>query len=238
MTCSPSIDSKSATLSAFWQDLTDAYAEPQEADVFELCQSLDALLMSLSSQDQLTWGAEAIARLSEIIHARSAFLIGDWEQRHNPSEPQIQLEQSVDLFVQSQHLDFPDLFEPSDSVQYPTGRQSRLPLSGSVAGELDKQSLLAALDRQMETHPGMSDMEAFNTALAVAHTEDISTWTTAIATYLEQGHATASLTQLCEHLHLPRMALWLSLLLGGFALEPIDAVEFYGQDIKVIGVQT
>jgi hypothetical protein len=237
MTSYPLTDEENQALSDFWKDLAFATAHPQAADVATLCQTLDALLIPLSSQDQLTWGAEAITRLSEIIHARSAFLIGDWEQRHNPSEPQIQLEQSVDLFVQSQHLDFSDLFEPSDSVQYPTGRQSRLPLSGSVAGELDKQSLLAALDRQMETHPGMSDVEAFNTALSVAHTEDISAWTTAIATYLEQGHATASLTQLCEHLHLPRMALWLSLLLGGFALEPIDAVEFYGQDIQVIGVQ-
>ncbi len=95
-------------------------------------------------------------------------------------------------------------------------------------GELDQAALLQALDEQMSQHPGLTEVEAFNQAMGIAHDEDVSTWVGAIRSgsallraqcLQERQSATIPLVQLQQTVGMPLVHLWLALLLGGFVIE-------------------
>lgn len=66
------------------------------------------------STGQLLLGAEAIAQLSQVHTTQIELLLSNWERRYNSIEPVIDLEECIELFVQSLHLDMADLFEPAE----------------------------------------------------------------------------------------------------------------------------
>jgi hypothetical protein len=218
-------------LKDFFQSLELAHSHPDLANIRQLCRILDQLMQTLPIEEQLVFGASAIELMADLICTRANRSIGNWERFYSPlTDPFVTLEQSVDLFVQSQSLDLDHLFEPIAPNLYPENRKSR---EGSVVGGLDKQTLLEALDLQMEA--GLSETEAFNQVLSVAHAEEIGTWTAQISSYLTE-HPLTSLEELSESLRLSKVEIWLSLLLGGFMLKPVSPADFYTSDIQVLGL--
>jgi hypothetical protein len=86
--------------------------------------------------------------------------------------------------------------------------------------------LLQALDEQMSQHPGLTEVEAFNAALSLAHDEDVSTWGQTISGWMiEQRISTIPLMQLQQSVGMPLVQLWLALLLGKYEIE--QRGEFY-----------
>lgn len=78
----------------------------------------------------------------------------------------------------------------------------------------------------MSQHPGLTEVEAFNVALSLAHDEDVSTWNQTIARWMiEQRISTIPLMQLQRSVEMPLVQLWLALLLGGYEIE--QRGEFY-----------
>lgn len=199
-----------------WHSLETAVEFPQTADFSKLYAALDQAIAPQSIGEQLLVGAKAIAQLSQIYVARVDLLISDWERRYNPSEPVVDLEECVGLFVQSLHLDVADLFEPAAPVQYPTNRQTRSPVDphDSLVGQVDKAVLLVAVDRFSEEH-SPSEAEVREQLRQLAGEEDVKKWQGAITHQMQQHNGKAvSLMQLHQALEIPLIEVWLGLLLG------------------------
>jgi hypothetical protein len=75
----------------------------------------------------------------------------------------------------------------------------------------------------------MTEAEAFEAAISVAHGEDVSAWVGAIAEVLRQEENQAlSLMQLRERSGMPLVTMWLGVLLGGYGME--QRGEFYQRE--------
>lgn len=111
-----------------WQSLETASRFPETADLRSLCDALEQTLLDQSLAEQLAVAGNVLVQLSEVHAARADLLISRWERRHNPTEPVVNLEECVDLFVQSLSLDVTDLFEEPEPMQYPANRKKRHPL--------------------------------------------------------------------------------------------------------------
>jgi hypothetical protein len=211
-----------------WNALEMARQFPETMNVRSLCDALEQVIIDQPLSDQLRVVAEGIEQLIGVYAERAARLIDGYERRHNPQEPIVNLEGCVDLFVQTLQLDVTDLMEPEEGVQYPAQRRSRLreEEAGSVVGVLDQAALLAQLDQRLSEQPGMTEAEAFETAMAVAHGEDVSAWVGAIAEGIQaMGGKTVTLLELQGAIGMPLVQMWLALLLSGYELE--QRGEFY-----------
>jgi hypothetical protein len=88
---------------------------------------------------------------------------------------------------------------------------------------------LAELDQRLEEHPEMTEAEAFEAAISVAHGEDVSAWVRAIAQVLQQEESREmSLMEVQERSGMPWVTMWLGVLLGGYGLE--QRGEFYQRE--------
>lgn len=199
-----------------WQSLETAAKFPQTADFPKLCNALDSAIAPQSTSEQLILGAEAIAQLSHIYAARVELLLCGWEQRYNPIEPVIDLDDCVGLFVQSLNLDVADLFEPLEAVQYPTNRQARTQVNpdNSLAGTVDKAVLLEVVNRMEEEHLP-TEAEFAEQLRQLAGEEDIETWQSAIAHQMTQVNTKVCLADLQQALEIPLVNIWLGLILSG-----------------------
>lgn len=216
-----------------WQALATAQQAPEAANLRILCQTLEQYLPGHSLHQQLEIAGTVLEQLAEVLAVRAQRLIDAYEQHYDPQEPIVHLESCVELFIQSLHLDLSDLLEPEAAVQYPAERQSPTAEAGTVVGGIDKAALLAQLEQRLNEHPGMSEAEAFDTTIAVAHGEDVTRWSEAIAQQFENGKLTsATLLKLQHCSKLSLVEVWLGLLLGGYHL--VQQGEFYdGQTIVV-----
>jgi len=144
-------------------------------------------------------------------------LLSGWERRYNPAEPVVDLENCVELFVQSLHLDVAELFEPDAPVNYPENRSSRKTsvADGSLVHQVDKSVMLKALEAIVtESAQTPDDTDPLN----VAHTENVSQWNEAISTWMQKkssSKSVVSLLELQQGLGMPIVEVWLGLLLGG-----------------------
>jgi hypothetical protein len=153
-----------------------------------LCDVLEQVILDQPLAEQLRVVREGLEQLIGVYAARATRLIDDYERQHNPQEPIVDLEDCVELFVQSLQLGVSELMEPEEEVQYPEQRRSRRPEeTGSVVGILDQAKLLAQLDQRLSEQPGMTEAEALNRAIATAHDEDMSAWVGAIVNIFQQG---------------------------------------------------
>lgn len=224
-----------------WRSLSTSAQFPQTADFSKLYAALEREILEQPVSQQLETAAEAITQMSRIYAVRVEELFASWERRYNPAEPTVNLEDCVELFVQSLHLDVADLFEPQELVNYPENRHSRKSLTAdsSLAGEVDKTVLLEVLEQELDDEAAKAE------ALAVAHGEDVSAWVEAISRYFDSKQAeSVSLLELVKQVEYPPVKgeekgsalikTWIALLLGSFALSQYS--EFYN-DPKGIQVQ-
>lgn len=209
-----------------WEVLKEATTAPDEADVRQLLLVLDDSLSGLDTVGQLQVGAEAIAQIVQVFQERSALAFEELEATNSNEGPVMPME-AFDRYVrQTMEVDFDPFIEPLTSLPRKSPERSPLEEAGSVVGELDQTALLQALDEQMSQHPGLTEVEAFNQAMGLAHDEDVSAWVGAIAQWMADARvSTIPLVQLQEAVDMPLVQVWLSLLLGEYELE--QRGEFY-----------
>ena len=169
-------------------------------------------------------GSEVIEQLAGIYQAKANYWLEDWENTYDPQDPAFSGDWLQGFVKQTQHLDLSELTSP---VQ----RRPRQPKEtqkteqDSVVGEVPKANVLKMLEQV--------DLEAQKaTALAVAHEERIQDWVSEIHHWFDQNPQPLPLRQLQQQLGWPLVQLWLSLLLGGFWLEPIGD-HFYSAGILI-----
>lgn len=124
-------------------------------------------------------------------------------------------------------IDLEQFIEPLASLpRRVLDRQSLSDEQGTVIGELNQAALLQALDEQMNQYPGLTEAEAFNQTMEIAHDEDVSSWVGAINQCLQKRQiSTISLVSLQQLMGVPLVQLWLALLLGEYVMEQHG--EFY-----------
>ena len=144
------------------------------------------------------------------------------------------LEECVDLFVQSLSLDVTDLFEEPEPVQYPTNRKkkSSTQIDGSVVGEVDKEALLNWVD-QMAAEQPLDEAQVTEQIRELAHGENVEEWSREIADYLNQVKLPIQLLELQQALKMPVVEIWLGLLLGNFCLR--QQGDFYNNQSIWVG---
>ena len=219
-----------------WQSLDIASRFPETADLRLLCDALEQTLSDQSLTEQLAVAGNVLVHLSEVHAARADLLISRWERRHNPAEPVVNLEECVDLFVQSLALDVSELFEEPEPIQYPANRKQKLSIQeeGSVVGEVDKNALLNWVDQMTAAQP-LDELQMVEQIQELAHGENVEEWSRAIAQYLQHFGSNIRLPDLQQALKMPLVELWIGLLLGGYLLE--QQGEFYNsQTLWIIGV--
>jgi hypothetical protein len=213
-----------------WEMLQEAAVAPDEADLRQLLNVLDQSLSVLDTVEQLQVAAEAIAQIVQVFQERSTLTFEELEASNKDAGP-VMPDDAFDRYVrQTMELDLEQFIEPLASLprKLPE-RSSLLDQQGSVVGELDRSALLQALDEQMSQHPGLTDVEAFNQTLQLAHDEDVSTWVGTVACWMAEQHiSTISLLQLQRSVEMPLVQLWLALLLGEYTLE--QRGEFYAAE--------
>ncbi|MBD2068938.1 hypothetical protein H6F93_15650 [Leptolyngbya sp. FACHB-671] len=210
-----------------WEMLKEAAVAPDEADLPKLLEVLDVSLSRLNTVGQLGVAAEAIGQIVEVFQERSALAFEELEATNSEEGPVMPTDAFERYVRQTMEVDFEGFIEPLASLPRKTAER---PLSsdqqGSVMGEIDQVALLQALDEQMNQHPGLTEAEAFNRAIEIAHDEDVSTWVGAINQCLQERQvSTISLIRLQRLMGMPIVQLWLALLLGGYTLE--QRGEFY-----------
>lgn len=210
-----------------WEMLKEATIAPDEADLRQLLDVLEGALSNLDMVRQLQVAEEAIAQIVQVFQERSTLAFEELEATASDAGP-VMAEDAFDRYVrQTMEVDFAQFIEPLETLpRKARERQVRLDEQGSVAGEIDQAALLQALDEQIGQHPGWTEAEAFNRAIGIAHDEDVSTWTKAIAQCLQERQISMiPLVQLQQTVGMPLVQLWLALLLGGFTIE--QRGEFY-----------
>jgi hypothetical protein len=217
-----------------WQSLEAASRFPETADLRSLCDALEQTLSDQSLAEQLTVAGDVLVQISEVHAARANLLISGWERRHNPAEPVVNLENCVDLFVQSLTLDVSELFEEPEPIQYPANRKQKLSIQeeGSVVGEVDKNALLNWVD-QVAADQALNEAQMAEQIRDLAHGENVEEWSRAIAQYLQHFRSNIRLPDLQQALKMPVVELWLGLLMGGYSFE--QQGEFYNsQNLWII----
>nr|RNJ69406.1 MAG: hypothetical protein EDM05_08995 [Leptolyngbya sp. IPPAS B-1204] len=203
-----------------WQSLEAASRFPETADLRSLCDALEHTLADQSLAEQLTVAGDVLVQLSEVHAARANLLISGWERQHNPVEPVVNLENCVDLFVQSLTLDVSELFEEPGPIQYPANRKQKSSIQeeGSIVGEVEKNALLNWVD-QVAADQALNEAQMVEQIRDLAHGENVEEWSRAIARYLQRFGSKILLPDLQQALGMPIVELWLGLLMGGYSLE-------------------
>ncbi|XHX78524.1 MAG: hypothetical protein RBJ76_00870 [Stenomitos frigidus ULC029] len=183
-------------LNDLWRSLQSAIAHPEAAALAPLWQALETALAPLPQEAQLRVAGEAIAQIAEVYAARAEAILSTLDGEPTPTEPILDADFLSGLVKQSTSLNLEALVEAA-----PAERRSRVthPID-SVAGVIDKQTLLDALD---SIQP-----------LAVVHAENVGDWSSAIANYLQQ-HPAISLVEAQHSLKMPLVELWIGALLSG-----------------------
>jgi hypothetical protein len=195
--------------------------------VRQLLAALEKSLFGLDTPGQLQVAAEALHQIVQVFEERSALAFEELEATNSHEGP-VMSQDAFDRYVrQTMDVDLDQFIEPFAKLPRTSSDQlGQSDGTGSVVGELDRAALLQALDEQMSQQPGLTDVEAFNRALEIAHDEDVSTWVGAIGQCLQdQQVSTISLIGLQQSMGMPIVQLWLALLLGEYGIE--QRGEFY-----------
>ena len=193
-------------------DLGDAFEDaadvPEEANILDLWQQFEGVMLELPWREQLRLGGEVLAQLADICEAKSEILWDDWQDAHNTEGPVLDGDWLKGITRQTQELDFADLVQRSGY----TKRDLHEPVAddASVAGEVDKASVLALVD-------AITEDAAKAQALAVSHAENVSDWVETL--WSKRTGAPQRLIDLQQRMKMPLVEVWIAALLGDFTLE-------------------
>ncbi|EKU97005.1 hypothetical protein Lepto7375DRAFT_1038 [Leptolyngbya sp. PCC 7375] len=191
-------------------DLGDAFEDavdvPEEANILELWQQFEGVMIELPWREQLRLGGEVLAQLADICEAKSEILWDNWQDAHNMDGPVLDGDWFKGITRQTQELDFSDLVQRSNQ------RDLLEPVADdeSFAGEVDKASVLALVD-------ALTEEAVKEQALAVAHSENVSAWIEHLSVKRTDGPQ--RLIDLQRQVKMPLVEVWMAALLGDFMLE-------------------
>ncbi len=209
-----------------WEVLKEASISPDEADLGQLLDGLDAALLSLDTVGQLQVAAEAIAQIAQVFCDRSALAFEELEATNSDEGPVMPAEAFDQYVRQTMEVDFDQFIEPLATLPRKITERQAIAEGDSVVGELNRTTVLQVLDQQMSQEPELTEAEIFNRTLAIAHDEDVAAWAAAISRWMgDHQMATIPLVQLQRAMGIPLIQLWLALLLGGYSME--QRGEFY-----------
>lgn len=199
-----------------WQELKDALAVPQSADLKRLCQLLDWAIAQLPEQQQLDAAGQAIEQIAAVYTLKAEWLMTAWEMTHEITETSLPVLTSelIDGWIrQSMSIDLDAVVE--QSISKCKQRSPKPQPTDSIAVDVDQASLLEMLN-QMELEPDPEQM-----VRQLAEEEDPIQWSAAIMQWLQTHDVKQSvcLVDLYQELKMPLVEVWIGLLLGGFELE-------------------
>ena len=196
-----------------WQEIKDALALPQSADLKRLCHLFDWAIAQLPESQQLDAAGKAIEQIAVVYALKADWLLATWEATHEASEsslPVLNAEALDGWLRQSMSIDL-DVFV--DQPVLKRSRRNHQPqATDSIAAVVDQVSLLEMLD-QMEVEPNPDQMMR-----QLAGEENPVKWSMAIAQWLQECTPTESvcLPDLCSGVGIPWVEVVLGLLLGEF----------------------
>jgi len=200
-----------------WQQLEAATQQPESADLGQLWQGLEQAIATVPRPQQLPMAAAAISQIVEVFTLRADWLLSALEVKDSSQGPVLSEDFLSGLLRQSMSIDLADLKEEGFVLE-PVPRQRRstgLASGESVAGLVDKDTLLEVFDTEIELVEAQA--EATSEAVSVAHSEDVTAWAGAIARWLQQRSSTGpvSFLELQQGVGMPLVEVWLGLLLRG-----------------------
>lgn len=211
-----------------WDLLLEAKQEPLEVNWNLLWDSLDVSLIDLDLSEQLQVAADALLQMVEVFHLRSIEAFEELEAYTSDDGP-VMGDGDFACFVrQTMDIDFDEFIKPLVSP-------IRKPYSFTKADEyqsqvefVDKQVLLEAIEVVSEGE--------FASVVDIAHSENVSDWTRAIANYFVTTPVkSATWSELCSKVNIAPVEIFLGLLLGDFILSQTQSQLhlFYDNEILV-----
>lgn len=211
-----------------WDLLEEAKQEPLEVNWNLLWDSLDVSLIGLESSEQLQVAADALLQMVEVFHLRSMEAFEELEACTSDDGP-VMGDKDFTFFVrQFVDIDFDEFIEPLVSPIRKPYTFTEGNANQSQVEIVDKQVLLEAIEVVPEGE--------FERVVDVAHSENVSDWTRAIANYFFTTSVKfAALSELCSKVNIAPVEIWLGLLLGNFALRQTfsESNSFYDSEIFV-----
>lgn len=190
----------------FWQNLKTAMSQPESADLTRLWQHLESAVAAVESEQKLPLVAEAIASIVEVFAIRAERLLANFESKDNSAGPILSDGFLDGLMRQSMSIDLSDMMEDWSWQELPQ-RQTQENKHGSMAVPVDRQTA-RAIARQAR-------VDAKLLLSQLAGVEQVSQWTSAIATWMQQhDYEAISLLDLQQALGMPLVEVWLGLLLS------------------------
>lgn len=209
-----------------WDQLQRAQQSPEFVDMESMLDAVETTMAHLPESEQLRFAGEALLQVAELCAARSDLWLTEWEETSR--DPVVERGFFAEVVRQTMAVDLSELMEkrPVRKPRVKSPQKSE----GSIAAPVDKAVVLAMVE-QLEaetTAEGVRNQEVW----AIAHEEKMSHWREAIEQRLQDTpDERVSFTELCRHLSLPWVEVWLGLLLGGFELK--QRGEFYQAAIWV-----
>lgn len=185
---------------------------PEVANIVALWQLVETILPDLPDTEQLQIAGTVLAQLAELHASKAERLLDDWQDQHNDQGPVLEEDLLAGLIQRTMHLDLAELVKSRQRTRYHSPNRS-------VAGVVDKQNVLEMVAAIEETETEKQQ------ALNVAHDENVTAWSKAIADWMSQQEQPIAFLELIRALNMPLVKVWLALLLGNFVLE--SRGEFY-----------
>jgi len=127
---------------SLWENLEQASATAETADLDHLWQKLEAAIGPLPQEQRLQIAGKAIAQIVEVFALRSDLILSAWEEAHNDQGPAVDEDALSGLVRQTMTLNLSELME--EPVAEQRQRRPHAPTADSVAGPVDKAALLEA----------------------------------------------------------------------------------------------
>ncbi|MCY7276453.1 MAG: hypothetical protein LH702_22650 [Phormidesmis sp. CAN_BIN44] len=195
-----------------WDQLQRAQLMPEAIDVSQLLDVLEVAAAQLPESQRLQFAGDALLQMAELCAVRAGVLFTEWEEAYR--DPIVERDFFADVVRQTMAVDLSELMEPPP-VRKRRTKSTNQP-EGSIAAPVDKAAVLAMVD-QLEADNEETQNQA---VLAIAHSENVTGWTEAIAQWLQTApDRPVSITELSDGLEMPWVEVWLGVLFGGFQLE-------------------
>lgn len=211
-----------------WDLLEEAFEEPLEVDWDVLWDGLDMSLVGLGVSQQLQVASVALLQMVEVFRIRSMEAFEELEAYTSDDGP-VMGDGDFACFVrQTMDIDFDQFIEPLVSPIRKPYTFTKGDEYQSQVEIVDKQVLLEAIEVVSEGK--------FASVVDIAHSENVSDWTRAIANYFATTSAfAATWSELRKKVNIAPVEIFLGLLLGDFILSQTQSQLhlFYDNEILV-----
>jgi hypothetical protein len=212
------------TAANLWQELKDALALPQTANLTRLGELLDWAIAQVPEDQQLEVAGQAIEQMAEIYKLRFDVLMRNWEDtdpflESEETLPVLDLEALETWIRQSMSVDLDALVEQPTSTRN-RQRQTLDPTDSVVALVAPEAILQMVEDIEAEEYSQMIRQ--------LAGEEEPAKWSAAIASWI-RTHSNGNPVRLMDlylELGMPLVEIWIGLLLSG-ELELEQRRQFY-----------